>query len=272
MKFENLFQRFTVFLAATVLTTQLLLVFIFFFLPDKILLPALLAGLVTGTLISIFVARLLSFYVVKHLQALRVLLRAIENGEKIDPIDINTQDELADITKHVNELLNRDKAVEEANQDALTGLSNRRHLMQKLEKWTSAKTPITLMFIDLDGFKPINDKHGHEAGDEALRVVADRLLACTRERDLVCRLGGDEFVIVFVNMDERKTIEERADKVLEMLNTPFWIGGQRLKMGGSIGIALAPQDAQNADALLVAADESMYAAKQGGKNAYRFYS
>lgn len=208
----------------------------------------------------------------KAIKQFVMALTAVENGEKCDPVKLKRFDEFKQLESSLNRLIDRDKALREANQDPLTGLANRRYLMQRLEKAMNQDVTLSIMFIDLDGFKPINDDFGHDVGDEALRIVSERLGACVRENDVLCRLGGDEFVIMFTALTDREVLEERANKVLEMINTTMWIQGNRVRMGASIGIAVAPKDSDSSEGVMNAADESMYAAKQGGKNAFRFYS
>ena len=144
--------------------------------------------------------------------------------------------------------------------------------MQKMESLFKAEKAMAVLFIDLDGFKPINDTYGHEMGDDALKAISERFGACVRDSDVLARIGGDEFVMMFNGLDDRKVLETRVKRVLELVNEPIWINDTRLKMGASIGLAMAPQDGKDAEELLNAADEAMYAAKQGGKNGYRFYS
>ncbi len=252
------------------LVATLVPVIVFFVLGNIIITAAAAvgAGLVIGG-ISGFVS---GNFIVKPIDDICEQAKLLAKNQPIEVIETTRKDELGKLTKLINSLSDRDKAIREANQDALTGLANRRYLLQRLEGALARDESVATFFIDLDGFKPINDTYGHEAGDEALLMVADRLKACVREHDILCRLGGDEFVICLIGLADREVMKTRADKVLELLNTPFWIGDNRIKMGGSIGISVAPDDAKEAEPLLNAADEAMYAAKQGGKNAYRFYS
>lgn len=239
---------------------------------NQSILIASIAGLVAGAITAIVLA---SVYVKDLLKSIKAATRLAENaaqGNKGQPIDIHRNDEIGQLINALNKMVGSDEAAQQANEDPLTGLANRRLLTQRLEQEMKKKSKLCMMFIDLDGFKPINDEFGHDVGDIALKMVADRYGACVRESDVLCRLGGDEFVIMFVGMHDREVIEERAKKVLEMTNEPFWIEGNRLRMGASIGISVAPEDGEDAETILNAADESMYAAKQGGKNAYRFYS
>jgi diguanylate cyclase (GGDEF)-like protein len=274
IKFKTLFTRFLAMFVALIITIQALNYIALLGMPFSLInswIIFILIGAVAGAG-SLFFSRLMADNLKKSLVQLMEGVRSVESGQKDDPIDLGREDEFADLAEALNNLIDRDKAIRHANEDALTGLANRRYLMQRLEKLLAQDRELTVMFIDLDGFKPINDTYGHDAGDEALRMVAERLLACTREHDVVCRLGGDEFVLVFNGLVDEDVLKERGDKVLEMLGTPMWIDGNRIRMGGSIGIAVAPKDGKDAETILNASDEAMYAAKQGGKNAYRFYS
>ncbi len=222
--------------------------------------------------VAFYFARYLSEDIKSVLRKLVSNARAVEHGEKRDPLILGRKDEFVPLAEAINGLMDRDKAIRDANEDPLTGLANRRYIMQRLDHYIDQKVPLAVMFIDLDGFKPINDEYGHDAGDEALKIVAERMTACTRESDIVSRIGGDEFVILFKGLEDEEVLKERADKVLEMVGTPMWIDGNRIRMGASIGIGMFPKDAEDSEGIINCADEAMYAAKQGGKNAYRFYS
>jgi len=161
-----------------------------------------------------------------------------------------------------------------ASHDILTGLPNRSLLMDRLAvalagaRRTHAMTG--LLFIDLDHFKPVNDKLGHEAGDSLLKQVADRLSACIREADTVARLGGDEFVIVLVNIRTPNDAQRVAEKLIESLRQPFQLHDSEVTISASIGIALYPQHGLSTDHLLQQADDAMYVAKNEGKDRYQF--
>lgn len=154
--------------------------------------------------------------------------------------------------------------------DQLTGLANRALLSDRLQSAISLaerkETQLALLFIDLDGFKPINDAHGHDAGDAMLAAVGSRLKGVLRASDTAARTGGDEFVVLLEDVESSDNVKAVADKVLSTLYQPVQWQNQALRVGASIGIALYPQDAQDADALLTAADNTMYQAKQQGKN------
>ncbi|MEU4688098.1 sensor domain-containing diguanylate cyclase [Actinoplanes sp. NPDC023714] len=150
----------------------------------------------------------------------------------------------------------------EAQHDPLTGLPNRRRMQDALG--TSLKdAPVAVLFVDLDGFKPVNDAYGHEVGDELLRQVSDRLTACVRDTDVLSRVGGDEFVILMPGVLSEKDAHTMSGRIRYVLELPFRIGGQEILIGASIGVHLAPA-AENPDAALRAADHAMYAIKHAG--------
>lgn len=156
--------------------------------------------------------------------------------------------------------------------DTLTGLPNRRALMEALPEAMAraARTqrPCAVMFLDLDGFKGINDTYGHEEGDELLRQFGARLLAAVRATDTVSRLAGDEFVIVLEHLAAPQTAEEMGYKLMPSLRAPFVLKTTTVTLSASIGIAVhLPHDPRNLDALLARADHAMYDAKRSGKNA-----
>lgn len=158
--------------------------------------------------------------------------------------------------------------------DNLTGLANRVKLKDRLRHAiTSAERRgggFALLFIDLDGFKPVNDTLGHDAGDAALKEIAARFVAGVRENDTVARVGGDEFVILLEETGQEQAVAEVSDKLLTRANEPFPIDGSECRLGASIGIALYPAHGQDADTLLKNADDAMYLAKARGKNRYCF--
>jgi PAS domain S-box/diguanylate cyclase (GGDEF) domain len=126
------------------------------------------------------------------------------------------------------------------------------------------------LFIDLDGFKAVNDSYGHEAGDETLREVGRRLIASLRASDSAARIGGDEFLVVLGELKARENAGEVAGKLLKSIAVPILYKGERLSVGASIGIALFPSDAESVEELIRLADEAMYEAKRSGKNRIRF--
>ena len=160
-----------------------------------------------------------------------------------------------------------------ALRDALTGLANRMALCQHLEHaWLRAERRhemLALILLDLDGFKPVNDRYGHQAGDQLLAEVARRLQAGARAADLVARLGGDEFVVVCEAMGSAEQAEALAARLLERLAQPFRLSGGEVCIGASIGIGFARPPQGSSDELLRDADAAMYAAKAAGRNGIR---
>ncbi|MCA0175876.1 MAG: sensor domain-containing diguanylate cyclase [Proteobacteria bacterium] len=154
-----------------------------------------------------------------------------------------------------------------AHTDALTGLPNRRGLMRALHQ--ARPGGLALYLLDLDGFKPVNDTHGHDVGDALLVAVAQRLQADLRSSDLVGRLGGDEFVVMVRRMPGSTEAAALGDKLLRAFDAPFDVLGHRCRVGATIGYALAPQDAPGGEALLKAADTAMYAGKAAGRRTVR---
>jgi len=155
--------------------------------------------------------------------------------------------------------------------DVLTGLPNRRALLEALPEVMSRARrvgrPCALLFLDMDGFKAVNDNHGHEEGDELLRQYGERLALGVRKTDMVARLAGDEFVVVLEMLSDAAHAEETARKLLERLREPFLLRGASVKVGASIGIALhRPDDPADVDAWMARADHAMYAVKRTGKN------
>jgi diguanylate cyclase (GGDEF)-like protein len=130
---------------------------------------------------------------------------------------------------------------------------------------------LALMFLDLDGFKTVNDSLGHEVGDDLLKTVALQLQNLVRHIDTVARLGGDEFVIMLDNPSSRDEVQQIALRILETLHQPMEVSGKSVQIGASIGIAMTPEDGASPAELINSADVAMYAAKLGGKNNYRFF-
>ncbi len=158
--------------------------------------------------------------------------------------------------------------------DGLTGLSNRSLLMERVAQLIamSARDPrhIAIMFLDLDGFKLVNDTWGHEIGDQVLKTVSTRLVGLVRPSDTVARLGGDEFVILLDNPESRDNVAMIASRVIAEINAPMNFDGKVVHVGTSIGVAFKAKEAASAGDLLKDADAAMYQVKAAGKNAYRF--
>ena len=163
-----------------------------------------------------------------------------------------------------------------ANHDLLTRLPNRALLNDRLENAiTQARRnerKLALMFLDLDGFKSVNDSLGHDLGDRLLKAVADRLGGCVRRSDTLARFGGDEFALLLPDVRAPQDAALIAEKILGRLDEPFVIAGHRLSVGTSIGIAMYPEAGNLGELLIRKADIAMYHVKGQGKHAYRFYS
>jgi len=161
-----------------------------------------------------------------------------------------------------------DEITHQAQHDGLTGLANRLRFNEGLHAAcapaTEARDAVTLFYIDLDGFKPVNDQFGHQIGDELLVAVAGRLTASTRADDLVARLGGDEFAVLIVGAEHADAVSRR---LAEVFSTPFAIQGHELAVGASIGRAVLPASSGGAEALLRLADAAMFETKRARREA-----
>ena len=159
--------------------------------------------------------------------------------------------------------------------DALTGLPNRATLTERIERAISGarrhRTSFAVLFMDLDGFKTINDSLGHSAGDAVLSAFAQRLQQCVRSNDTVARLGGDEFVVLAEHLASGDDAATLADGVLDRMRLGTWSDEQPLQVMPSIGIALYPRDGDSVETLLKHADAAMYEAKRAGRGTYRFF-
>jgi diguanylate cyclase (GGDEF)-like protein len=206
------------------------------------------------------------------------------NGDlPLAPLPIEHDDEVGHLTSAFNRLLEKLRKsqvelVEMAHHDVLTGLPNRLLLCDRVSQTLARShrngTALAVLFLDLDGFKPINDQYGHEAGDNALIQVARRLSTVVRAVDTLARVGGDEFVVVISDLDPdtetaRAAATAVADKCIEAVGMPMTIKGKKHAVGTSIGIALGDKNS-SFDALLSAADSAMYRAKESGKGKYAF--
>lgn len=165
---------------------------------------------------------------------------------------------------------------EQAEYDALTGLPNRQLFQDRLQQAVLMvernRGLFALLFVDLDRFKWVNDTLGHDAGDQLLVEVAQRMKGVVRKSDTVARLGGDEFTAILLDIFHDSMAELVARKILESLTLPFYLKGQEVTISGSIGIALFPTDGTTTEELAKNADSAMYQAKESGRNAFQFYS
>ncbi|MGC2856524.1 PAS domain S-box protein [Novispirillum sp. DQ9] len=179
----------------------------------------------------------------------------------------------------VNDITQRKRDEEriryQANYDMLTGLPNRTLFHDRLDQAVRGARrsgqPMALMFIDLDGFKAVNDTLGHEAGDQLLQGAAQRLSQCVRDNDTVARLGGDEFTVIMTTVSGAEGAALVAQRIINSLEVPFDLGGRVGRVSGSIGIAVMPEHGESAEDILRNADAAMYHAKDQGKANYQFY-
>lgn len=168
------------------------------------------------------------------------------------------------------------KALDMAFQDPLTGLNNQRYMSALFENALVLATRphqlVAIICIDLDDFKPINDRAGHRIGDEVLKTVAIRLRHATRSTDICARVGGDEFVVICTQLEQHEQADQIAQKLLKELTTDIVIEGQNYALGASIGISLYPLHGDSLPLLLEFADKAMYRIKSLGKNGYGIHA
>ncbi len=191
----------------------------------------------------------------------------------------NTNNELDQYVSVFSDITERKKTEEliwkQANFDALTGLANRiqfqDHLVNELERHHREGSRLAVVYLDLDGFKDVNDSLGHAAGDTLLVDVASRLGQRVRKSDMVARLGGDEFVVLVTDFEEPELVGSLAEDVLEALQEPVKIKETEVHIGASIGISIYPDDGVSSEELIKNADIAMYQAKDSGKNNFQFF-
>lgn len=202
-------------------------------------------------------------------EALVAIVRDVTERRRID-------DELAQYRVHLEEMVDQrtTELKHMAQHDVLTGLPNRALLNDRIAQgiYHAQRNAggLALMVIDLDRFKPVNDSLGHHVGDELLKAVAQRLQELVRKSDTVARIGGDEFVVILMDVYLHDVVTAVAEKILKTLGRVFAIEGHSVEIGGSIGIAIYPDDGVNAHALLTCADAAMYQAKRAGRGNYCF--
>jgi diguanylate cyclase (GGDEF)-like protein/PAS domain S-box-containing protein len=170
----------------------------------------------------------------------------------------------------------RDIFCELAYHDALTGLPNRPYLHEQLSRAMQSadrlEKLVAVVFLDLDGFKPVNDTLGHGIGDALLQNVAVRLQHIFRKTDTVGRLGGDEFLVIVEHLEQVEAVEKLADKLIEEISKPYYFDKKEVSISASVGISLYPFENLEPDTLINQADKAMYLAKNRGKNRYCFYT
>jgi diguanylate cyclase (GGDEF)-like protein len=245
----------------------------------------LIAALAVGGTAGFVLQRSISRPILRLAQAMR---RVTDDHNFAERVEVTGNDEIARLGVGFNTMLAEierreagKKKAEAALQhqafcDALTGLPNRRLLTDRLcHTLANAERrgqPVALLYVDLDGFKLVNDSLGHHVGDRLLVEVATRLRSRVRQSDTLARLGGDEFTVVLGNLGHISEAATVADALLKVLAAPFLIGDHELTISASIGISVYPDSAADSTALLQQADSAMYAAKRGGKNRLMYYS
>jgi diguanylate cyclase (GGDEF)-like protein len=193
------------------------------------------------------------------------------NDAQLAHDDVDEVERLRAINAHLRQELQilrerEAEALQLADRDGLTGLYNRRRMLEMLEAAIAdaneQRLSVGLLFIDLNGFKAINDEYGHSAGDKILTTVATRISARVRTGDVVCRYGGDEFVVVLPAVPDPSAVTRVADTIRERISLPYWINGEEQHLTAAIGESLYPHDGDNAAILLDRADLAMYRMKQ----------
>lgn len=189
--------------------------------------------------------------------------------------------EISQTNMHLQMQIEERKKIEQqlyhdAHHDSLTGLPNRSLFLTQLEKTLqyyqrSPEHEFAVLFIDLDKFKDINDKLGHQAGDQFLISVSEAFTQCIREHDLLARLGGDEFVILLTHLTERQQAEDVAKRLIELMKKPFCTKGVSMQSGASIGITYSKINYKNTDEIIRDADAAMYYAKNAGRSRFEFF-
>lgn len=183
---------------------------------------------------------------------------------------------LCGIATDITDIKLRERLLEQvAHIDSLTGLPNRMMLDEVLEKALAGserrQLALGIAYIDLDGFKAVNDQLGHEAGDQLLKAVAGQMSKALRKGDILARVGGDEFIAVLVDIDRQGDSDAVMQRLLDAASSPVMVGEKPVKVSASLGLALFPSDGAEARQLIRRADEAMYRAKQQGKNRYVRY-
>jgi diguanylate cyclase (GGDEF)-like protein len=238
-------------------------------------------------LVCVLIATLVARAVTRPINSMVTAVQTFAHDHKQAAIlAIDRQDEIGvlarSFTQMQNEIHQQLEALQEsreelehmARHDVLTGLPNRRAFQERLEQALAraqrSGERFALFFIDVDNFKSINDRFGHQGGDAVLKIVALRLVATTRKADAIARLGGDEFVVLLDNPTQREDVIMIAEKLLESVRSPILHRGTELQVGFSIGISMYPDDGRTAADLMARADRAMYDAKDAGRNGFRF--
>ncbi|CAM3995526.1 EAL domain-containing protein [Alkalicoccus chagannorensis] len=198
-------------------------------------------------------------------ETLHLSLRRVEGSNEEDHLIVGRASDVSDI------LVKEQQIWDLAYKDQLTGLSNRRHFEKTVTRFIEEDSDGTMLFLDLDDFKKVNDMMGHHAGDEVLRVMTDRISAVLGTHASLARLGGDEFAVFIRRTRNTDAVREIAGKLIEEIRRPVTVEDMPFYLGASIGISLYPEHGEDYDTLTKLADTAMYRAKEKGKNQYFFY-
>jgi len=222
---------------------------------------------------------------------LPVLVISVQSGHKLRALQVGAKDfiskpfDLVEVKSRIHNMLEVRLLYKQVDHyshemeslalyDALTGLPNRRLLMDRLSLAIAHacrnKRTMAVMFLDLDGFKQVNDTLGHDTGDTLLNLVATRLVAEVRQEDTVARLGGDEFVIALYDLSHADDVGKLVSKVVTAVSQPYSINGHAVSITASVGVGIYPLHGEAAESLMKSADLALYEAKHAGKNVYRF--
>jgi len=235
---------------------------------ERLTLLLLILGGVVSVALAVVAARTIS----RPIRETMDVLARVARGDLSHQVDVRTRDEIGQMGESLNDTLAIlhdafEQLQHRASHDGLTGLANRALLRERLNAAAPnalSGVPVAMLFIDLDGFKEINDKYGHDAGDQLLVAVSNRLFAAVRSVDTVARLGGDEFAVLLDGMDTEEDTYAVADRLLENIQAPVLYGATELRPRASIGMAMWRGDI-DVDQLMQNADLAMYAAKTSGK-------
>ena len=257
----------------------------------------LVAQLLIGTLfISLTLSIILSRLITRPLsQLIKIAKKVNQNNDYTLRAPYHSADEVGDLTNCFNAMLDtvenrefalestvtdRTKELEEANrqlhhqayEDTLSGLPNRRSFYALLDKNVVNRKEFCLLFIDLDGFKLINDTLGHDYGDILLQHVSKRIVSCVRSDDFVARIGGDEFTIVLNGLVNKTQIDQIVCNIISSFENAFSLKSERVFASASIGVTVYPRDGNDVDTLIKNADQAMYESKRSGKNRSHYFN
>ena len=221
---------------------------------------------VLAALLAVLLGSSIVRWVTRDLRRLSAAAQSVGEGNLESPIDIDRADELGDLARHFRQMQQKLRT------DKLTGLANREAVLQRLEarirshRRASDQQVLAVLFVDLDHFKGVNDRFGHETGDKVLAALGARLLRGVRDTDLVARYAGDEFLVLLDGLPSAEAAAEVRENLERALREPIdgLPDGRELTLSGSIGLALYPRDGDEAHSVIAAADHDMYLRKSGG--------